>query len=210
MRLRMTFCKNQAMRYTGHLDVQRALERTFRRARLPLAYSQGFSPHAKINLAAPLPLGFTSEGEVTDFWLEEDHEISASEVHSQLEDTLPPGLEIVHLERIEDNKPSLQSSVTAAEYRLTSPEFTPNIIRSINDLLGREHILRTRRHKEYDLRPLILSISTVLPEDGALFLMMCLSATEGKTGRPEEVLDTLQITPQRVLIHRTKLIFARL
>lgn len=210
MRWRMTFGKNPAMHYTGHLDVQRALERTFRRASLPLLYTQGFSPHAKINLAAPLPLGFTSEGEIADFWLDDDREISKPTLLSQLVTALPPGLDILDLEQIENSAPSLQSTVTAAEYRLSSPELTPTIIKSINDLLDREHIRRVRRKKEYDLRPLILSISSVLPEDGALFLMMCLSATEGKTGRPEEVLDALQITPQGVQIHRTKLIFSRL
>ena len=55
MRLRATFSKTMAMRYTGHLDVQRAWERALRRASLPLAYSQGFKPHPKLNLTAPLP-----------------------------------------------------------------------------------------------------------------------------------------------------------
>ena len=45
------FSKTDAMRYTGHLDLHRAWERTFRRAGLPLAYTQGFSPHPRINLA---------------------------------------------------------------------------------------------------------------------------------------------------------------
>jgi radical SAM-linked protein len=44
------------MRYTGHLDLHRAWERTFRRARLPLAYSQGFHPQPRLNLACALPL----------------------------------------------------------------------------------------------------------------------------------------------------------
>ena len=60
------------MRFTGHLDLHRAWERTFRRAGLPLAYSQGFNPHPRLNLASALPLGFTSEGEVIDVWLEQD------------------------------------------------------------------------------------------------------------------------------------------
>ena len=47
------------MRFTGHLDLHRAWERTFRRAHLPLAYTQGFHPQPRIQLAGALPLGFT-------------------------------------------------------------------------------------------------------------------------------------------------------
>ena len=43
-RYRFHFEKNENMKYTGHLDLHRTLERTFRRSTLPLAYSQGFNP----------------------------------------------------------------------------------------------------------------------------------------------------------------------
>lgn len=211
MRLRMTFGKNKAMRYTGHLDVQRALERTFRRCCLPLAYSQGFSPHAKINLAAPLPLGFTSEGEVADFWL--DEELPVDSIEKRLRSNMPPGLDLVHLEQAQNNEPSLQTRVLAAFYRITSPELRIDVLHEVSLLLEKERIMRIRRQKEYDLRPLILSISTVIEDettDGGLHLYICLNACEGKTGRPEEVLDALQITPQRALIHRMKLVFSPL
>ena len=83
MRVRITFAKTDAMRFTGHLDLHRAWERTFRRAGLPLAYTQGFSPHPRINLASALPLGFTSERELVDIWLEQ--ELPASAVTAALE-----------------------------------------------------------------------------------------------------------------------------
>jgi radical SAM-linked protein len=70
MRIQITFSKTGAMRFTGHLDLHRAWERTFRRAALPLAYSQGYNPRPKMNLASALPLGFTSECEVIDVRLE--------------------------------------------------------------------------------------------------------------------------------------------
>ena len=59
------------MQFTGHLDLILTWERTFRRASLPLAYSEGFNPRPIINLAAPLPLGFISTAEIGDFWLSE-------------------------------------------------------------------------------------------------------------------------------------------
>jgi len=54
-RIRITFSKTEAMRFTGHLDLILTWERTFRRAALPLSYSEGFNPRPVINFAAPLP-----------------------------------------------------------------------------------------------------------------------------------------------------------
>ncbi len=64
IRYRLRFHKTEAMRFTGHLDLHRALERTIRRSGLPLAYTRGFSPHPRLQLAAALPLGFVSRAEV--------------------------------------------------------------------------------------------------------------------------------------------------
>ena len=70
MRLRIAFSKTGALRYTGHLDLHKLWERTARRAGLPLAYSQGFHPLPKIQLAAALPLGFSARAELVDIWLD--------------------------------------------------------------------------------------------------------------------------------------------
>ena len=70
MRLRLTFTKTDSLKYIGHLDLHRTLERTLRRAGLPIAYSQGFNPQPRMNLAEALPLGITSECEVMDVWCE--------------------------------------------------------------------------------------------------------------------------------------------
>ena len=64
-RIRVYYSKTAPMRYTGNLDVHKVWEHTLRRARLPLAYSQGFHPQPRINQACPLPLGMTSRAEIT-------------------------------------------------------------------------------------------------------------------------------------------------
>jgi len=90
MRIQVIFSKTDHMRYTSHLDVHRTWERTLRRARLPLAYSQGFNKRPKINLAAALPLGFTSSCEIVEFWLDGDP--SKNEIESRLKEAAPPGI----------------------------------------------------------------------------------------------------------------------
>jgi radical SAM-linked protein len=64
MRLRITFSKTGSLRYTGHLDLQTVWERTARRAGLPLAYTQGFHPGPRIQIASALPLGFIGHAEI--------------------------------------------------------------------------------------------------------------------------------------------------
>src|SRR5512136_903583 len=71
MRLRITFSKSGALRYTGHLDLQTTWERIVRRAGLPLAYTQGFHPGPRIQIASALPLGFIGHAEIVDIWLRE-------------------------------------------------------------------------------------------------------------------------------------------
>jgi len=66
MRIRVKFAKTEPMRFTSHLDLYRAWERLLRRADVPLVFSQGYNPRPRIQLAAPLPLGITSNCEIID------------------------------------------------------------------------------------------------------------------------------------------------
>jgi len=70
-RLRITFAKGSALKYISHLDLTLAWERTLRRAEIPLAYSQGYNPQARLQLASGLPLGYTGSAEVMDVMLTE-------------------------------------------------------------------------------------------------------------------------------------------
>ncbi len=206
MRLRITFAKRGPLRYTGHLDLQRNWERIIRRAGLPLAYSQGFHPHARIQLAAALPLGFASRAEIVDIFLTQPVELD--HLKEQLQAVCPAGLEILQVEAVEENAPALQTRLRAAEYRVTLPslnaEAQQELRQRIAELLAAPSLPRRRREKDYDLRPLIHELRWL--EDGSLF--MRLSATEGATGRPEEVLDALGIPWEETFIERTLLIFA--
>ena len=201
MRVRITFSKQGALRYTGNLDLHKIWERSIRRAKLPLAYSQGYHPQPKINLAAALPLGFSSRAEVMDVWLNEEVESVAETLQAQV----PPGLTILGSETVDDREPSLQSQVIGAEYQveITEAGFGSGLIEKIASILESESIPRVRREKPYDLRPLIEELTA--PDDRHLF--MRLTAREGATGRPEEVLDVLGIPLETTHIERTRLIF---
>jgi radical SAM-linked protein len=100
MRIRITFAKQGALRYTGHLDLHRLWERAARRAELPLAYSQGFHPQPKLTIASALPLGFSSRCEVLDMRLE--HEIPLDGLREKLQQTLPTGIQVANIESVDE------------------------------------------------------------------------------------------------------------
>ena len=207
MRVRITFAKQGALRYTGHLDLHKLMERAARRAELPLSYSQGFHPQPKISLAAALPLGFASRDEVMDIRLNED--LDPLNISSRLKDSLPDGIQILKVEQVEESLPPLQTQVLSATYeaRLTEPVDGSELNRRVTALMMAESLPRERRGKAYDLRPLIEMLSVVTEADGKIWLRMTLAAREGATGRPEEVLTALEIEPETVRVERTKLIF---
>jgi radical SAM-linked protein len=213
MRLRITFSKSGALRYTGHLDLHSIWERTIRRAGLPLAYTQGFHPGPKIQLASALPLGFIGRLEFVDVWIDDSAASPDRPYQEVLQPAAPPGLVISSVEVVDEHGPALQTQVISAEYEVTLLEPVDRVVleKGLAALLEAASLPRERRAKTYDLRPLIESLSLVsapLPsgEQEGLRLRMTLAARAGATGRPEEVLDALAIPIEAARIERTRLI----
>jgi uncharacterized protein (DUF2344 family) len=124
----------------------------------------------------------------------------------------PPGLTILQVETVDEHGPALQTQVVSAEYRVTllEPPSGADLQLRLDNLLGAASLLRTRRDKPYDLRPLIEELSltpTSAAGDGqAMQIFMRLAARDGATGRPEELLDALGIPLETTRIERTRLI----
>lgn len=215
MRLRIMFSKQGALRYTSTLDLHRIWERTARRADLPLAYSQGFHPQPKIQLAAALPLGFSSRCEVVDLWLVRDPSFDG--LVERVQAAVPPGLHILSLGLADERGPALQTLVESAEYEVTLLETIgrDELSQRLAALMDAVTLPRERRGKSYDLRPLLeelaLETDPLSSRDGlgkeAQRVFMRLAAREGATGRPDEVLAELGIPVEDALIERVGLTF---
>ena len=226
MKIRITFAKQGALRYTGHLDLHKIWERTARRAGLSLTYSQGFHPQPKMQLAAALPLGFSSRCELLDMRLE--GQVDLVTLPERLQGAAPPGLKILQVEEIDEASPPLQTQVISAEYEVTLPDEVEagELTRILDSVFAAESLPRERRGKAYDLRPLIEVLTlrpSVLPfsQTGGLelpetrenggkkrdVLFMRLAAREGATGRPEEVLAALGVDYEGARVERTRFIF---
>lgn len=215
-RLRLTLSKMGPARYIGHLDFSRTLERSFNRARLPIAYTQGFNRRPRMSLAAALPLGFTSEYELADIWLAE--EIEPHSAQSKLMRKIAPGISVNHVTEVPLSVPSLQSSITSADYDVFLPPTVAkqsDLPQRIAAILAAQSLPQQRKRgrgkiKEFDLRPLIISLNAAASDDKQARISMELSLGPSGTGRPDDVLAALSLDPLDARIHRTKISISQL
>jgi uncharacterized protein (DUF2344 family) len=161
-------------------------------------------------MACPLPLGFTSDYEILDAWLDvENADLSA--IALALQKAAPAGIGIKSISIVELSSPSVQAISLAADYQVTPLDdqiiLEPALIEE--KLLQPTSILRERRGKSYDLKPLIRSVDLHPQMAGkAKRIDMSLSARDGATGRPEEVILALGLDPFDFLYHRVMLHFS--
>ena len=211
-RLRITYAKGEALKYISHLDLARAWERAFRRAGLPVAYSQGLNPKPRFQIAAALPVGVTGSSEMLDVWLTEP--LTGEEAVTRLRPILPRDLEVARAEEVDLRAPALQAQMRAADYRATvhtgeSPEAIESRIQA---LFACPSIPRRRIQKgewqTYDLRPLVQSLGVESAAEGILLLSIRLEASPQGAGRPEEVLDALGLALNLHSVERTRHYFA--
>jgi radical SAM-linked protein len=210
-RLRFWFARGPALRYVSHLDTARTWERSFRRAGLPVAYSRGFNPRPRFQIAAALPVGVTGREELIDVWL--DAALDPRELLDRLRPALPAGLDVIDAKEVDLRAPSLQSQMRAARYVVTvvSQEPVEAIQTRIDSLLQAPVIMRQRHHKgkmqTYDLRPLVQSVAVEPQGDKERILSMRLQASPQGAGRPDQVLDVLGLSTVPFTIERTNLYF---
>ncbi len=211
-RFRLWFCKNERVRYISHLDVLRYWERCIRRAGLPLAYSQGFTPHPKLAFAGPLPLGFLGEAEVVDVTL--DERVSLEEFESRLAGETTEGLSFVRAQEVPLSTPSPQATLLWADYRAEVPGLELHeATGTVKTFLAAREFPWTEERREkpraYDLRAVVSSLA-VQPAEGGVRLTMRLRADQEMMARPEQLIAALFPGAEPALYVRTALIFDEL
>ena len=206
-RLRVAFTRDETLQYVGHLDMARTWQRIARRANLPLAYSEGFNPQPKMSFAAALPVGCTSDHEEFDMVLSPPCVIG--EVHAQLDRALPPGMKVISIEAMPLNAPALQMQLAAAEFEIAvEGEAALELPERVPQFVAAAEVVRDRRGKVYNLRPLVQTLSLETARSGrTAVLRVRLQASAEGTGRPDELAAALGLDPATVKIKRTKLIF---
>ncbi len=209
-RVRITFAKDADVRFISHLDLVRAWERALRRGGLPLAYSQGFNPRPRLFFASAVPVGVTSGCELLDVLLAQVW--ADDQIRTALVGQLPAGLRLLALETVPLDSPSLAAKLQAAEYHVVVGDVEPEVVKQrVVRFLGQAAVKRTRRREsttlEYDLRPLVLDLDLLDGDWDNVTIRMLLRADQGGTGRPDEVMAALDLSPQTDSIKRTRLLF---
>lgn len=189
-KVRLRFGKRGDLRLVSHHDLMRCLERMLRRARVPMATTQGFNPRPKMTFALALGLGIEALREVVDLELTEAW--TPSELLSRLGAYAPPGFEWVDAVAIPAGAPAPR--VRSVAYELTVPGDRREAARSALETFltsASWPVVRTRgdRRREFDLRPQVLSAE--LADDGMLRFRLAV-APEG-SARPEELLEALAL-----------------
>ena len=209
-RLRIRFCRGQEVKFISHLDILRLWQRALHRAEITVAYSEGFSPHPRISLAAPLPTGVTGQAELMDIlctkWVS-PHFFTAT-----VSQQLPLGIEILQVYQVALTMSSLQSQVRYAEYRVEveTEKGQKDIESALTELLSMKHLpwqhQRDTGTRNYDLRSLIDDLWLIDGHSGYCTLGMRLRCDNSGSGRPEQVTTALGFTHHPQSIHRTKLL----
>jgi len=209
-RLRVRFSRGQGLKFISHLDLMRLWQRALHRAGIALAYSEGYTPHPRISLAAPLALGVTSAAELMDVYCTKW--VSPHVFSSVVGKALPPGIEILQVNNVALPLPSLQAQVRYADYRVqvSTQMETPAVEETISNLLSLEHLpwqhQRDTGPRNYDLRPLIDDLSLLGCQDGCCTIDMRLRCSSQGSGRPEQVIAALGFIGHPAAIHRTRLL----
>jgi radical SAM-linked protein len=214
-RYRITYQKTGPLRYISHLDLQKIWIRTLLRAKIPLAYTQGFHPVPKISPGWPLALGWNGFGEMIDLWFDFDninpnYEITEKNLSDRINQNAPQGLNIVNLQLIPIYSPALTTITQSAVYEINFfTQISPDELRiKMEALFAVPSIIRSRRNKPYDLKPLIEEYSFNQEQDINTIMKIQMAARDSAMGRPDEVVDALGLNFDQIRYSRLCFILA--
>ena len=159
----MRYAKRGPLRFTSHRDFARAIERAIWRANVPIAFSQGFTPHPKISFSSAAPTGVASEAEYMELALRE--QVDVEELRRALDAALSPGLDV--LEIVETRSPgSLADRMTASHWRIELDGVPPQALAdAVAKFTASDEILVERQTKQgrrtFDTRAAVVRIGQV-------------------------------------------------
>lgn len=189
VKYRLEFSKSGETKFVSHLDLVRLFSRVFKRAELPLAYSEGFNPHPKMSIGIPLSVGVTSECELLD--AEFYAEVDAEEVKERLNAVMPLGIAITKVRQLEAGAAKL-SSVACARYRVVLHGADVSE-QELEDFMARDTIeveKKTKRSEKLtDIKPDIASVRRL--EAGVL--EMELATGSAANLKPDVVLGAMRL-----------------
>ena len=212
---RAEITKGDELRYVSHLDYANIFIRAFDRAKLPMAYSEGFNHHMKVAFASALSLGVSSEAEYMDFELTK--ELCQPEVFDRLKAQLPPGIQLKELRLMQGKHKALMAESDEARYTLHVPyqgteDAAQSAIKAYN--AAKEvmfHRVTPKKKREIETKQYMIQPVTAKLQGDELVLQMDIRITQSGSVKPLEILRAiagqfgLAVDPAQALITRTGL-----
>ena len=212
---RAEITKGDELRYVSHLDYANIFIRAFDRAKLPMAYSEGFNHHMKVAFASALSLGVSSEAEYMDFELTK--ELCQPEVFDRLKAQLPPGIQLKELRLMQGKHKALMAESDEARYTLHVPyqgteDAAQSAIKAYN--AAKEvmfHRVTPKKKREIETKQYMIQPVTAKLQGEELVLQMDIRITQSGSVKPLEILRAiadqfgLAVDPAQALITRTGL-----
>ncbi|WP_433274468.1 TIGR03936 family radical SAM-associated protein [Actinosynnema sp. CS-041913] len=154
----MRYAKRGRLRFTSHRDIARTFERALRRAGVPMAYSQGFSPHPKVSWVGAAPTGVASEAEYVEVQVVD--RVDPAALRTALDAVLPPGLDVVEV--VEAAGGTLPERIEASAWQVELPGVSPErLTEAVTAFLAAESVEVERLTKDgrkvIDVRPAVVS-----------------------------------------------------
>jgi len=188
-RIRIRYAKRGPLRFTSHRDFARAFERALRRAAVPIAFSQGFTPHPKISYASAAPTGVASEAEYLEIGLQAP--VQPEALRAALDAALSPGLDVLDAVLATEGT-SLADRIEASRWRLELPGIdSGDAGRAVAAFLAADEVLVERMTKQgrrsFDARAAVVVLDVTEQSD----------VPSGAGGAPCAIIDLVvrQVTP---------------
>lgn len=235
MKTRMRFTKTGSVKFIGHLDCMRFFQKAIRRAKLDVAYSQGYSPHQLMSFASPLGVGITSDGEYIDVEFCSLPDMTMPELAEYLNQFMTDEIFVTDIEIMPEHFKNSMSLLRAADYMIVEKEpgvFPEDWQRRWEEFTAQAEIVVRKKTKkseqEMDIRPYILAHAIQrdafeektgekyknihCPYEGESLYMQLTSGSEVNI-KPELVMDAFYhfcqaaVKPYSYQVHRLQMYF---
>ena len=195
-RLFLSITKGEELRFLGHLDFLRTMERAVMRSEIPVAFSEGFNPHMKLSLDSALGVGDTADPLYLEIKLEED--MSMDEVRERLSRQLPRGITIHSIVEAEKNWPKFVAVFNEDAYEMEGPvkegtgekDFAEarTALEEFNHLSSFLYKRVTpKKVREMDVKPMILEPMKVTFTKDRAYLTFSLIRSNTGTVQPKDI-----------------------
>ena len=185
---RVKYTKGESVKYISHLDFLRSVNRSFKRGKIPVKYSNGFNPHVLLNIALPCPVGVSSVCELLDIELYEKME--CAEIKERLNRALPSGIEALEVTERENQKDFFE--ITSAAYCV---EFKADKEIDVQKFIDEPEFIIEKKSKrgmkEVNIKDFVRSMEVTEAKDNRYLMNIVIDAGAKSNLKPELLLNAM-------------------